>query len=90
MEKIVLTQTYEITLPEEYKNKSYKDLLNDLNRMYDIYGRNIIQALSIEDDYVQTELVEIDDEYVYMEDNEVNNSGGYNIILDGQQLEGDE
>lgn len=84
MKKIVLMQCYEISLPKEYEDTDPKILLNDLNRMYDIHGLNIIQALSGEREYYGTILHSIDDENVYLEDNKINKSGGQDIFLDGQ------
>ena len=86
MKKILIAQYYEVSLPEEFENKSPIDLLNTLNFMYDINGRNIIYSLGAEYGYKRTELLEIDDEPVYIEDGVVGNSG-YNIILNGQQIE---
>lgn len=85
MKKIVLMQCYEISLPKEYENKDQKELLNDLNRMYDIHGLNIIQALSGEREYFGTILQSIDEENVYLEDNKLNNSCRQDIFLDGEQ-----
>ena len=86
MKKILIAQYYEVNVPDEFETKTPIELLNTLNFMYDVCGKSIIKALGAEDDYIQTELVEIDDEVVFIEGNIIGDSG-YNIILDGQQIE---
>jgi hypothetical protein len=84
MKKIVLAQIYEITVPKEYENLSNDELLNKINSMYDIAGKNIIDSMDAESDYEGTILQSINDEDVYFENNKVCNSGTQ-IWLDGQQ-----
>jgi len=77
--KITLTQTYDIIVPAIYEKVPTKDLINDLNRMYDINGKHIIETLNGEGDYINTILTHVDDE-------EITNDGAL-IILDGQPLD---
>lgn len=84
MKKIVLMQVYEIPMPKEYENLSKEELLNIINSMYDINGKNIINSMDAENDYEGTILHSIDDEEVCLEDDKISNSG-YQVWLDGQQ-----
>lgn len=84
MKKIVLMQVYEIEIPKEYESLSNDELLNKINFMYDINGKNIINSMDAENDYEGTILYSIDDEEVCFEDNKISNSG-YQVWLDGQQ-----
>jgi len=87
MRKIYLAQYYEIDLPKEYESKSKEELLNDLNSMYDIRGKDFIEeSLASSHGYMGTQLLEIDEEDVYLDNNKVNSSGSP-IILNGQPLE---
>lgn len=86
MKTITITQTYEIEVPKELEHSSKEDLLNMLNRMYDIHGQRIIKySLGATSEYIHTVLSEIDDEEVFILDSEVRYSG-CPIILDGQPL----
>lgn len=84
MKKIVIAQIYEINIPKEYENLSKDELLNKINFMYDIAGKNIIDAMDAEADYEGTILQSIDDEDIYLEDNKISNNGTQ-VWLDGQQ-----
>ncbi len=84
MKKIVIAQIYEINIPKEYENLSKDELLNKINFIYDIAGKNIIDAMDAEADYEGTILQSIDDEDIYLEDNKISNNGTQ-IWLDGQQ-----
>jgi hypothetical protein len=84
MKKIVIAQIYEINIPKEYENLSKDELLNKINFMYDIAGKNIIDAMDVEADYEGTILQSIDDEDIYLEDNKISNNGTQ-IWLDGKQ-----
>jgi hypothetical protein len=89
MKRITITQEYDVLLPAEYENITPEELVNDLNRMYDIHGRNIIQAMNAELDYLCTQLTHIDDTRVYYEDEggeKTVSDTGYDIVLDGQQF----
>lgn len=84
MKKIVLMQVYEIAIPKEYENLSKDELLNEINFMYDIKGKNIIDSMGSESEYEGTILHSIDDEEVCLEDDKISNSGTQ-IWLDSQQ-----
>lgn len=68
---IKLVQEYEIVMPIGYENKSKEEILNELNFMYDINGKNILSRnIDINDDsYVGTRLVSIGDEDTYLDFN---------------------
>jgi len=90
---IKLTQEYEIEMPIGYENKSKEGILNELNFMYDINGKDILSRnIDINDDsYTGTRLVSIGDEDVYLEYNTDSDKYkvsrvGTEIYLDGQQL----
>lgn len=83
--KITLAQFYDIEVPKEYENKTKEELLNDINKMYDISGKDILKTMSAEEDYQYTQLTHINDEEVCIENNRISSSG-YQIILDGQPL----
>lgn len=84
--KITLAQVYEIEIPRELRLAADEELLDYINAMYDINGKNIISCMSAENDYQYTQLTEIDDTEVYIEDGKVSLDGSL-IILDDQQLE---
>lgn len=84
MKKIVIAQIYEINIPKEYEILSKDELLNKINFMYDIAGKNIIDSMDAESDYEGTILQSIDDEDIYLEDNKISQNGTQ-IWLDGQQ-----
>jgi len=87
MKTITITQTYEIEVPKELENSSREELVDMLNRMYDIHGQGIIKhSLSATSDYSHTTLSEIDNEEVFIDGNGISDFGG-TIILDGQPLE---
>jgi len=91
MKKITIAQHYTIDIPAEMENLSPEQLLNQLNRMYDIHGQGIIaHGLDAKQDYDMTTLTHIDDEEVYTDNSSISNEG-HIIILDGQPLsdEGD-
>ena len=86
--KITLTQEYEIEIPKKCEKLSKEELLNEINAMYDVRSKGIIEAMSGEGDYICTTLTLIDGEDVCIEGNDI----GYNgspIILDGQPLDKD-
>ena len=90
---IKLVQEYEIEMPTGYENKYKEEILNELNFMYDINGKEIISRnLDIEDvSYIGTRLVSIGDEDVYLDFNVETNKyeiseSGTDIYLDGKQL----
>ena len=86
MKTITLSQVYTIELPEELQSKSKEEIVNMLNRMYDINGKDIIsRSLSAEDDYDMTVLTHIDDEEVFTDNCKILDEG-HMIILDGQPL----
>lgn len=72
--KITLVQTYEMEVPKEYENSSKLVLVNDINSMYDMYGKETIKRMTDDDhEYISTVLTEIDGEPLVSE-----------LILDGQ------
>jgi hypothetical protein len=87
MKRITITQEFNIPLPLEYDDSSPEEIMNMLNRMYDIHGQGIIQAMDAESDYTFSRVTHIDDEPAYCE---IGNDGcyvmdsGHDIILDGQ------
>ena len=89
MKTVTIVQEYNVSLPKEYEDLTPEELVDDLNRMYDIHGQKIVDAMNTESDYVETKVTQIDDVDVFMEDGHhmqcISNSG-YEIILDGQQL----
>jgi len=87
MKKITITQTYEIALPTEYENIKPEELLDNINAMYDVNGKDIIKySMDAVSDYSHTTLTEIDDMEVYMDGNEIGNQGSI-IVLDGQSMD---
>ena len=68
---IKLVQEYELEMPIGYEKKSKEEILNELNFMYDINGKNILSRnIDINDDsYVGTRLVSIGDEDVCLDYN---------------------
>jgi len=91
MKKITIVQEYEVTLPPAYEHISKERLVDTLNRMYDVHGKDILKRLSAEEEYVCTKLTEVDGDSVYCEDTKrgqmVVFNSGYDILLDGQPLE---
>lgn len=85
--KVTVVQAYEVKIPKEFEDKPLNELINDLNSMYDIHGKNVIEAMNGEDEYLYTKILEIDEEEVFIDNNnDVNYATGSEIILDGQPL----
>lgn len=85
--KITFTQTFTKDIGEQAGSK--EDIVNAINSMYDIQGKNIFENTR---EYQSTTITHIDDDEVYIDTEEgidiVSNQGRY-IYLDGRTEIGD-
>jgi len=88
--RIRLTQEYDIALPSSCEGLTKEETINYLNKMYDVHGKHIIEALDADMDYVCTIVTDMNGEEVYCEDDGdgpfVSNMGA-DIMLTSYQVD---